>query len=253
MGEPAPKEEKITLDSKADDIIQREYSAWAVRHGKVKSAKRFEIFRRNFVKQMEMNRKNGEFFLLNEYGDLTEVEYISALRKSKESKGKEDKKREESADTLPAAPVKRLEDLTQEVLDSAMASSRKYIAEKQRMKKEAEKAKPVGIEPEKSLTKNVYKYLLETVRGLTEEEWEITRAQHTNPYGFQSNPIFMSYIDLLYAPMQPLDNFDVPPTHLSAAITPSLQTIQNYLIEEIDLEWAKHAYAMNFEGDEWYN
>mmetsp|Transcript_4415 Transcript_4415/g.8136 ORF Transcript_4415/g.8136 Transcript_4415/m.8136 type:complete len:362 (+) Transcript_4415:2-1087(+) len=60
-----------------DDIIRAEYEAWADRHGKTKERKRYEIFRANFIHQMDFNRKTGQFYLLNEFGDLTAKEYAA--------------------------------------------------------------------------------------------------------------------------------------------------------------------------------
>jgi hypothetical protein len=58
-----------------DEIIRAEYDAWAFRYGKNKEEERFEIFRSNFMTQMDFNLLTGKFFLLNEYGDMTSEEY----------------------------------------------------------------------------------------------------------------------------------------------------------------------------------
>jgi hypothetical protein len=62
-----------------DEIIRAEYDAWAFRYGKAKEDGRFEIFRSNFLKQMDFNLKTGKFFLLNEYGDMTSEEYEAKM------------------------------------------------------------------------------------------------------------------------------------------------------------------------------
>ena len=129
LGEPEIEEEKINVDRNADGIIRREYSAWTKRYGKVRDEKRFQIFKKNFVTQMEMNRKNGKFYLLNEFGDLTKEEYISVLQKGPNERGKNEVDYIGSSSTLPPAPIPRLEDLTKELLDSVMESSRKFVAE----------------------------------------------------------------------------------------------------------------------------
>jgi hypothetical protein len=59
----------------ANDVIRAEYGAWSIRYGKTMDDRRFEIFKHNFMTQMEYNRKTGEFYLLNEYGDITAEEY----------------------------------------------------------------------------------------------------------------------------------------------------------------------------------
>lgn len=58
-----------------DEIVRAEYVAWSFRYGKTKDDRRYEIFKHNFMTQMEYNRKTGEFYLLNEFGDLTADEY----------------------------------------------------------------------------------------------------------------------------------------------------------------------------------
>jgi hypothetical protein len=78
LGETPPDEDKVNLD----DIIRTEYHKWSIRHGKVKEAERFVIFKQNFALQMESNRNTGEFFLLNEFGDLTVDEYESMIESS---------------------------------------------------------------------------------------------------------------------------------------------------------------------------
>ena len=260
IGEPETRDEKINIDKNADGIIRREYSAWSKRYDKATTAKRFEIFKRNFVSQMEMNRKNGEFFLLNEYGDLTEEEYIAQLQKSKESSMNEETETKASKvlanfeETLPAAPVKRLEDLTKEVLDSAMEASRKAVAEELQSKMTPKRSAYADMiagglaSPEKSLSRKAYASL----------EWETTtRARNLHPSAIhQSNIMFLaSYIDFVYAPMEQPDDFDLLPALLSAAITSSAQTIlQSNLIDQeeeddeiLDLGWEAYAYAMDFE------
>ena len=78
LGETPPVEDTINLDG----IIRTEYHKWSIRHGKVKEAERFEVFKQNFALQMESNRNTGEFFLLNQFGDLTVDEYESMMESS---------------------------------------------------------------------------------------------------------------------------------------------------------------------------
>jgi hypothetical protein len=246
LDQKVTREEKINVDAKADGIIRREYSAWANRHGKVKCAKRFEIFKRNFVLQMEMNRKNQEFFLLNEFGDLTEAEYISFLQKSQKSKGKEENEFEApkkarqkitatSPETLEPAPIKSLEDLTKEVLESAMKSSRKAMAEKEEAILEIGKA-----ESTEKFTN------VQAIWRSMDEEIRSTEFHRLIPETYHTESV-TSYTDLLYTQMQPLDGFVLRPALMSAAIVLSSETILNHLIEEIDDGWEKYSYAIDFE------
>jgi len=262
LGEPAIREDKINVDSNVDGIIRREYSAWAIRHVKVKDVKRFDIFKRNFILQMEMNRKNGEFFLLNEFGDLTKEEYISLLRTSKESKGKLQTEmtatknadlRVSAKSALPAAPVKRLEDLTYEILESVMESSRKSIAMGTEKARSAEALTDASVQPEEYLSKNVYTSLVEGTQRWKQEEEDATTAQNTNANTFDPTLIEASYLDLLYTPMQPPDDFVLRPALLSAAISSSSETIQKHLFEKVELGWEQYDYAVDFEDDEYFN
>lgn len=264
MGEPQTREDEINVDAAAHGIIRREYGAWTKRYGKVRNAQRFEIFKRNFVKQMEMNRKNGEFFLLNEYGDLTENEYLAHLRKVEKEKenekldvdgSKEKYTWENSGETLPAAPIKRVEDLTKEVLQSVMDASRKSVAgdgHKFKRAKHNMYTKMLAgstIQGEKSLSTMVYTYL-------TDATLKAGAAQDLYQSAAQTNALYNSYIDFVYTPMQEQDEFDLLPTLLSAAITSSSQTIQSFLVpeeEDVHSEWETHAYAFSFDdGEEYY-
>lgn len=62
-----------------DEIIRAEYVAWSFRYGKVKEDSRYKIFKHNFMLQMEYNRQTGEFYLLNEFGDVTAEEYEAMM------------------------------------------------------------------------------------------------------------------------------------------------------------------------------
>ncbi len=260
MGEPAPpaRDDEINVDATAHGIIRREYGAWTKRYGKERSDRRFQIFKRNFVKQMEMNRKNGEFFLLNEYGDLTEKEYLQHLQTKENEQDEIDVSEDtnvwvNSGETLPAAPIKSIEDLTKEVLQSAMEASRESVAEEQqevmRTKKGMYSKLLAGstIHQEKSLPPMVYTYLLDATREKA--------ARKLYQSTVESNPFSGSYIDFVYTPMQQQDDFVLLPTLVSAAITSSSYTIQPYLIEEeedIDLGWDTYAYAFSFDDNEEY-
>mmetsp|Transcript_749 Transcript_749/g.1579 ORF Transcript_749/g.1579 Transcript_749/m.1579 type:complete len:234 (-) Transcript_749:402-1103(-) len=59
-----------------DDVFREEYNAWAKLHGKsTADPRRFEIFKLNFMLQMQHNKKTGTFKNLNEFGDMTEKEF----------------------------------------------------------------------------------------------------------------------------------------------------------------------------------
>uniref|UniRef100_A0A7S4EGC2 Cathepsin propeptide inhibitor domain-containing protein n=1 Tax=Pseudo-nitzschia australis TaxID=44445 RepID=A0A7S4EGC2_9STRA len=240
LGEPAIEEDKINIDTNADGIIRREYSAWTQRHGKVKDEKRFEIFRKNFILQMEMNRKNGQFFLLNEFGDLTKDEYIFMLKSSQESKIKDQNEVESAgpSSTLPPAPIPRLEDLTKDLLDSVMESSRKVVAEEQKEIIEADRRN------------TIFPQFRSSTAG---KQCEVTAAeQASNPEVLESTPTIKSYFDVLNAPMQPLDYFIPRPTLMSAALTSVSETFKSHLINEVEskwgeyTQWQEHAFAMDF-------
>ena len=264
LGEPQTRDEEVNINAKAEGIIRREYSAWLKRYGKTRSNKRFAIFKRNFVLRMEMNRKNGEFFLLNEYGDLTENEYIAALRKSKESQIEEETEIKQSIDkkvsaysdgTHPAAPVKRLEDLTKEVLQSAMEASHKSVtgesesATKPKKINYMERLDDGPVKPKKSLLQKMY-----AIREPALQDRDNTSVQNFDPSGTRSDTFLESYIDLMNLPMEQPDGFDLLPSLFSAAITSASQTTKSVLIEqqaelESELEgWEAHAYAFDF-GD----
>ena len=86
-----------TLAFDVEEIIRDEYNSWAKRYGKTKLDKRFEIFRHNFIAQMEFNRETGQFFLLNEYGDMTTEEYEQLLSSQSSSSF--------TPDTVSVAPM----------------------------------------------------------------------------------------------------------------------------------------------------
>jgi hypothetical protein len=62
-----------------DQVFRDEYETWANKYDKVMSTYRFEIFKQNFMLQMQQNKRLGTFHLLNEFGDLTQVEYEKYL------------------------------------------------------------------------------------------------------------------------------------------------------------------------------
>lgn len=58
------------VNKDVNDIFLEEYHSWANRYGKSTSdLDRFEIFKVNFLLQMQHNKKTGTFRHLNEYGD----------------------------------------------------------------------------------------------------------------------------------------------------------------------------------------
>jgi hypothetical protein len=71
-------------------VIRAEYDAWSIRFGKTKEDKRYQIFRANFITQMEWNRKTGQFYLLNEFGDMTTEEYYNVMNQSPPIQSTED-------------------------------------------------------------------------------------------------------------------------------------------------------------------
>lgn len=262
LGEAQPRDDDINIDATAHGIIRREYGAWLKRYDKVRSTKRFAIFRRNFITQMEMNRKSGQFFLLNEYGDLTEAEYIAELQKSQESKmyadyapenepSYQEKFPEYPADTLPPAPVLRLEDLTNDVLSSALEASRKSVADEIESTVTTKETKYDSLvnggvlHPEKFLSWNNYENLL-GVAGEPAQEWGTK---------FRAGKIFASYFDFVSLKMEQPTVLDLLPPLMSSAITSWSQTIQANLVEQVEEEeeavdfggWEQYAYAMNFE------
>mmetsp|Transcript_20223 Transcript_20223/g.41484 ORF Transcript_20223/g.41484 Transcript_20223/m.41484 type:complete len:316 (+) Transcript_20223:110-1057(+) len=265
LGEPAITDDRINVDSNVEGIIRREYSAWAVRHGKVKNDERFEIFKKNFVVQMEMNRKNGEFFLLNKFGDLTKDEFIALSKESNEfggkgfngveTRNKPNLKFSELSATLPSAHIPQIEDLTRELLESVLDSSRRYVAEERNafIQKERSKTTKVFIDNTVHqeghfLTRNQYARLIDSVVRNKNKKFRDKKIILGSP---GSSTIRASYIHHLYTPMQPLDNFVRSPVFLSAAMTSVSETIQTNLIEKVDFEWEECAYAMNF-GDYFY-
>ena len=52
----------------------------ADRYGKIKSEERYKIWSDNMILQMEYNKRSGDFFLLNEYGDMTTDEYNRKMK-----------------------------------------------------------------------------------------------------------------------------------------------------------------------------
>lgn len=72
---PSPSRGAVVARFDVNEIIRAEYDAWCFRYSKTKEDNRFQIFKSNFMKQMDFNLKTGKFFLLNEYGDMTSEEY----------------------------------------------------------------------------------------------------------------------------------------------------------------------------------
>lgn len=68
----------VSID--VEGIFRNEYIEWAKTHGKSMDEERFQIFKQNFMLQMQHNKKTGEFHDLNEHGDLTEAEFIAMMK-----------------------------------------------------------------------------------------------------------------------------------------------------------------------------
>lgn len=267
LGEMPINENKINVDSNADGIIQREYNAWVVRHGKVRSIKRFEIFRRNFILQMEMNRRNGDFFLLNEFGDLTEEEYSSISQTRNESKRREQNEIEKTRNAnvkvsivknLPTPRVKRRDTSKKDVFEHVRESSQNSLPGAQQAIMELEKMESaetfayVPVQSDKHLPTHMYTSLVdETLRSIFDEK-KIKGVQNLSSNSFGKIPVLASYFDILYSPMQLQDNFVLRPALLSAAVSSSSETIQNYLFQEADSEWEIYAYAIDFQDGQYH-
>mmetsp|Transcript_54118 Transcript_54118/g.131333 ORF Transcript_54118/g.131333 Transcript_54118/m.131333 type:complete len:371 (+) Transcript_54118:120-1232(+) len=73
------KSSSFSSTSIVDEVFRDEYETWAVRYGKEMSVHRFDIFKQNFMLQMQQNKRLGTFHLLNEFGDMTQVEYEEYL------------------------------------------------------------------------------------------------------------------------------------------------------------------------------
>jgi hypothetical protein len=67
----------VTVD--VEGMFRNEYIAWAKSHGKTTDEARFQIFKQNFMLQMQHNKKTGEFHDLNEHGDMTEAEFKAMM------------------------------------------------------------------------------------------------------------------------------------------------------------------------------
>jgi hypothetical protein len=55
--------------------IRAEYEAWAKQYGKELSEQRFAIFQNNFFENKQYYEQTGNYYVLNEYADLTPEEY----------------------------------------------------------------------------------------------------------------------------------------------------------------------------------
>ena len=70
----------IPLLNAADLCIRQQYEAWRYKYGKVSDESRYLIFKRHFLEQQFWNARNGENHELNEYGDMSESEYLQLLQ-----------------------------------------------------------------------------------------------------------------------------------------------------------------------------
>lgn len=66
-------------DNPVDAKILSEYASWAATHNKQKSMERFSIFKENFLANMKHYQETGDYYVLNEYADMTDKEYDSSV------------------------------------------------------------------------------------------------------------------------------------------------------------------------------
>jgi hypothetical protein len=60
--------------------IREHYDAWRRTFGKPANESRYLIFKRHFLEQQAWNEGKGENHELNEFGDVSEVEYLQLLQ-----------------------------------------------------------------------------------------------------------------------------------------------------------------------------
>ncbi len=60
--------------------IRQHYEAWRYKYGKMADESRYLIFKRHFLEQQAWNSRNGVNHELNEYGDMSESEYLQLLQ-----------------------------------------------------------------------------------------------------------------------------------------------------------------------------
>lgn len=58
-----------------ETLVRSEYDKWVSRFGKSADEQRYQIFKQNFVTQLEYDQQTGVYHGLNEYGDLTAEEF----------------------------------------------------------------------------------------------------------------------------------------------------------------------------------
>lgn len=65
-----------------EGMFRNEYIEWAKTHSKSTNEERYQVFKQNFMLQMQHNKKTGGFHDLNEHGDLTEAEFKVMMKGS---------------------------------------------------------------------------------------------------------------------------------------------------------------------------
>mmetsp|Transcript_13804 Transcript_13804/g.32216 ORF Transcript_13804/g.32216 Transcript_13804/m.32216 type:complete len:299 (+) Transcript_13804:93-989(+) len=245
LGENVCREDKRNVDSDTDKIIRREYNAWAVRYGKTKDMKRFVIFKKNFVLQMEMNRKNGEFLLLNEFGDMTEEEYIEFSKTSEERK-------EVEGNVIGAIKLEGIKNALLESKRKSILQETQIFVEQKKVLSESAIIYP-SIQMEKCLPERIYMLLVDSIGRTILHEKESVRSESTNTAFVESIPFDKSYRDHLYTPMQRPDDFILRPPLLSAAVSLASETIRNHLIDTEGLRWEDYTDTMNFKETEYFD
>ena len=64
----------------SEEDIQNVYSSWRMKYNRVADESRYMTFKKNFLMQEEYNKKFKSTFTVNEYADMTEMEYRKILR-----------------------------------------------------------------------------------------------------------------------------------------------------------------------------